>query len=143
MVNKNLLDLLKKFQVDRDFSTEIREGYRNPLEENITSYLTEKPNYRYGGSLAKGTANTNSCDIDLLCYMDSDSLYSVHEVYEEIANSLESNNFIIEKKIVLFAFMAKMVNQNGTPLLMWFRENIPLMILTKMCFYGVIKIKSV
>lgn len=98
MVNKNLLDLLKKFQVDRDFSTEIREGYRNPLEENITSYLTEKPNYRYGGSLAKGTANTNSCDIDLLCYMDSDSLYSVHEVYEEIANSLESNNFIIEKK---------------------------------------------
>lgn len=98
MVNESLLDLLKKYQVDRDFSIEIREGYRNPLEDNINSYLNEKPNYRYGGSLAKGTANTNSCDIDLLCYMDSDSSYSVKEVYEEIAKSLENNDFIIEKK---------------------------------------------
>lgn len=98
MVNQSLLDLLKKYQVDRDFSAEIREGYRNPLEDNISSYLKERPNYRYGGSLAKGTANTNSCDIDLLCYMDSNSHYSVKDLYEEIAKSLESKKFIIEKK---------------------------------------------
>ena len=98
MVNDSLLKLLKEYQVDRDFSNEIRNGYRNPLEDNINSYLEEKPNYRYGGSLAKNTANTNSCDIDLLCYMSSDSIYSVEEVYNEIAKSLEINKFIIEKK---------------------------------------------
>ncbi len=98
MVNDELLKLLDKYKIDRNFTEEIRNGYRNQLEDDINSYLNEKPNYRYGGSLAKNTANTNSCDIDLLCYMDSDSSYSVEKIYNEIANSLSNNQFIIERK---------------------------------------------
>lgn len=98
MVNDELLKLLDKYKIDRNFTEEIRNGYRNQLEDDINSYLNEKPNYRYGGSLAKNTANTNSCDIDLLCYMDSNSSYSVEKIYNEIANSLSNNQFIIERK---------------------------------------------
>ena len=98
MINKKLCDLLEKYSVDMDFSSEIKKGYRNPLEDTITSYIGEKTHFRYGGSLAKGTANINSCDMDLLSYVGSDSSYSVEDLYNNIADSLVKDNFIIEKK---------------------------------------------
>lgn len=98
MINEALKKLLDDYHVDRDFSKEVREGYRNPLEDSINNFFENKPNYRYGGSLAKGTANTNSCDIDLLCYFDSDFEMSVENIYESIAKSLEKSNYIYEKK---------------------------------------------
>ena len=90
-VNDELLKLLDVYKVDRDFTNEIREGYRNPLEDVLNSNYDLKPNYRYGGSLAKGTANTNSCDIDLLCYFDSNYNKSLENIYDETQKTLSSN----------------------------------------------------
>lgn len=97
MINEKLYDLLDRYSVNRDFSSEIKEGYRTPLEDTIASYIGEKPHFRYGGSLAKGTANINSCDLDLLSYVDSDSSYSVEDLYKNIADSLLKDGFIVEK----------------------------------------------
>ena len=47
-VNDELLKLLDVYKVDRDFTNEIREGYRNPLEDVLNSNYDLKPNYRYG-----------------------------------------------------------------------------------------------
>lgn len=91
MVSTELNKLLDKNKVDKDFKQEVRDGYRLPLQETINKLFTNSPNYRYGGSLAKGTANINSCDIDLLCYMDADCEYSVEEIYNNIANSLKDS----------------------------------------------------
>ena len=97
-VNDELLKLLDVYKVDRDFTNEIREGYRNPLEDVLNSNYDLKPNYRYGGSLAKGTANTNSCDIDLLCYFDSNYNKSLENIYDETQKTLSSNKYLIECK---------------------------------------------
>ena len=98
MVNDELLKLLDNYCVKKDFSNEIRNGYRNPLEDTLNIMFNEKPNYRYGGSLAKGTANTNSCDIDLLCYFDSDYDKSLKDIYDETKDALIKNNYFIECK---------------------------------------------
>ena len=98
MINEALQKLLDDYHVDRDFAKEVREGYRHPLEDSINNHFNIKPHYRYGGSLAKGTANINSCDIDLLCYFDSDCNMSVENIYDAIANCLAEEHYIFEQK---------------------------------------------
>lgn len=92
-VNEKLQQILDTYKVDRDFSTEVRSGYRNPLEEVLNSCYAVKPHYRYGGSLAKGTANMNSSDIDLLCYFDSEYEMSLQNIFEMTKKALINNNF--------------------------------------------------
>ena len=98
MVAEELNKLLNEYKVNKDFREEVREGYRLPLQEVINSKFETKPNYRYGGSLAKGTANSNSCDIDLLCYVDSDCGLSVENVYNTVECALNNSNYIYECK---------------------------------------------
>ena len=98
MVVNSLNELLSKYRVDRDFSKEIKEGYRNPLEQDLNKYFNDNPNYRYGGSLAKMTANSNSCDIDLLCYFDNDNNDSVETIYNNTLNALIHSSYLVEPK---------------------------------------------
>ena len=97
-MDKTLKDLLEEYRVDRDFSKEFKEGYRVPIEKDINDCLKVYPNFRYGGSLAKGTANTNSCDIDLLCYYDSDCQLGLKEIYNMIADALINKGYFVHKK---------------------------------------------
>lgn len=98
MILEALKKILSDYKVNRDFAKEIKEGYRNPIENDLNDYFSEIPNYRYGGSLAKKTANTNSCDIDLLCYFDSSYDKSVEEIYNDALNALEKSSYVIEPK---------------------------------------------
>lgn len=98
MVVDCLNKLLDEFKVDRDFSLEIKTGYRSPLEKDLNNYYDEKPNYRYGGSLAKTTANSNSCDIDLLCYFDSENNDSLELIYNKTKEALLSASYFFEPK---------------------------------------------
>lgn len=93
-----LNDLLNFYKIDSNLSAEIKEGYRHPLESVIGEVFENKPHFRYGGSIAKGTANSNSCDMDLLCYYDSDVNITVENIYNEIAKKLEKENFYIKRK---------------------------------------------
>lgn len=98
MVLDCLNNLLVEYRVDRDFSLEIKTGYRSPLENDLNNYYDEKPNYRYGGSLAKTTANSNSCDIDLLCYFDSENTDSLELIYNKTIKALRSASYLFEAK---------------------------------------------
>lgn len=98
MVEQFLNELLSDYKVDRDFSKEIKEGYRNPLENDLNAYFKEKPNYRYGGSLAKMTANSNSCDIDLLCYFPNTNYDSVETIYNNTLTALNNASYLTEPK---------------------------------------------
>lgn len=98
MVEDILTDLLEQYKVDRDFSKEVKEGFRLPLQDSINKIFGIKPHYRYGGSLAKQTANTNSCDIDLLCYFDSDYAKSLEDIYEETRKALHNDYYQYECK---------------------------------------------
>ena len=98
MVVDCLNKLLNEYKVDRDFSSEIKTGYRSPLEKDLNNYYDERPNYRYGGSLAKATANTNSCDIDLLCYFDSDNSDSLESIYNKTIKALKNALYLFEAK---------------------------------------------
>ena len=68
MIVDVLCKLLKENVVDNDLRCELKEEYRIPLENTLKSaFYGVSPHIIYGGSLAKGTPNKNSCDMDLLC----------------------------------------------------------------------------
>lgn len=99
MIDDILKNILYENKIDKDFNEEVKYGYRLPLQDTINqSFEKIKPNYRYGGSLAKGTANINDCDIDLLCYLPSDCNLSVGNIYESVVTSLQNSNYIYEVK---------------------------------------------
>ena len=91
-------DLLSKYDVKPGRWEYFRDSLRAPIERAINEHFSSKPNYRYGGSLAKGTANSNSCDVDLLVYFDSDFEMSVGDIYKEIAQVLTKTGYMLRKK---------------------------------------------
>lgn len=98
MVVDILNQLLIDYSVKRDFFNDLREEYRKPLENDLNEIFVVKPNYRYGGSLAKYTANSNSSDMDLLCYFDYDYQASLKEIYNTTYDALVKKNYICQKK---------------------------------------------
>lgn len=92
-----LQSLLDKYCVTKDFQKEIREGYRVDIENTLKNIYDAKCNFRYGGSLAKSTANTNSCDIDLLTYLDNSTQKSLKEIYDITYDELKKNYICIKK----------------------------------------------
>lgn len=94
-----LSDLLYEYRIDRDFQTEIRQEYRLDIQKALSNAFDGvKIQFRYGGSLAKGTANINSCDIDLLCYLSNESELTLKEIYDAAAKALMENDYWIERK---------------------------------------------
>ena len=99
MINEFLNNILSENKIDKDFNEEVKNGYRLPLQDTINqSFEQIKPSYRYGGSLAKGTANINDCDIDLLCYLPSDCELSVEDIYQSVEDSLQDSDYIYQSK---------------------------------------------
>ena len=98
MNNKVLKDILNEYRVDRDFQKEVREGYRNPIQDVLGSLYDTRVHFIYGGSLAKGTANVNSCDIDLLSYVYSDTNLTLKQIYEKTAQALVDKGYYVQKK---------------------------------------------
>lgn len=93
-----LNELLDKYRVNRDFQSEIRNGYRNPIQNVLGTLYDVGVRFMYGGSLAKGTANINSCDIDLLCYVDFDSNMTLKEIYNITAKQLIDTKYVTNIK---------------------------------------------
>lgn len=98
LTDKFLKELLLKYQVDSKLWDSFRNTLREPIEKAINAHFSEKPNYRYGGSLAKGAANSNSCDVDLLVYFDDDFSMNVADIYDEVASALHEAGYLFEKK---------------------------------------------
>ena len=98
LTNKVFEDLLSKYQVDSNLMDFFRNMLRQPIEDAINEHFDERPNYRYGGSLAKGTANSNSCDVDLLVYFNDDFEMNVSDIYDEVAVALQEAGYLIKKK---------------------------------------------
>ncbi|MCK9293307.1 nucleotidyltransferase domain-containing protein [archaeon] len=94
-----LNNLLNDYKIDRDFQTEIRQEYRLDIQKALSNAFDgAKIQFRYGGSLAKGTANIDSCDIDLLCYLSSESNLTLKEIYDSAVKALAEEGYWIERK---------------------------------------------
>lgn len=91
-------ELLSKHQIRDGLWEHFENAIRDPIESAINEGFDAKPNYRYGGSLAKRTANKDSCDIDLLVYFDSETQLSVRDIYNGIASALTKAGYLIQKK---------------------------------------------
>ena len=98
LTDKLFKDILSEYQVDSKLWDYFGNTLREPIERAINSYFSKKPHYQYGGSLAKGTANSNSCDVDLLVYFDDDFSMSVAEIYEGVASALYEAGYLFNKK---------------------------------------------
>jgi len=94
----SLEELLSKYNIDPEFQKSIGVSYRSPLEDFIANVFGEKPHIRYGGSVAKYTANSNSSDIDLLCYFRSSYPLSVENIFNKMLLELKRHNYICEQK---------------------------------------------
>ncbi len=99
MIVDELNKILNENSVKNDYRAELKEDYRVPLESVLRSAFDGiNPHIIYGGSLAKGTPNRNSCDMDLLCYFPADCALSVESIYNGIAKALTDAHYWIEKK---------------------------------------------
>lgn len=98
MIENFLNEILGKYSVSDSFSKGIREKYRKNLEFTLSQKYNLKPKIRYGGSLSKGTANTNSCDIDLLCYLPADEQLSIEGIFKTAEESLSKSGYIFQTK---------------------------------------------
>lgn len=93
---KNLSELLDEYKVDRDDKKEIAERYRQGVEDVLRARFRKEGDdvsILYGGSLKKGTANSVDCDLDLLCYVDSESDLTVEQIYNIAANELRDKGY--------------------------------------------------
>ena len=101
MVINNLNDLLESYKLENDDKIEIRKTYREGIERCLKDCFRDdcdKVRIIYGGSVAKGTANSDSCDVDILCYLSSDCTLSLHDIYEKTYKALVDNHYCVSKK---------------------------------------------
>lgn len=91
-------ELLSKHKIKDGLWEHFENAIRDPIESAINEGFDIKPNYRYGGSLAKGTANKDSCDIDLLVYFDSEIELTIRDIYNGVAFALVKAGYLIQKK---------------------------------------------
>src|SRR3954469_15612387 len=84
-----------RVNLKRDDATELREQ-ANRLRDRLESYLSDHPDFDLrkmllSGSLAKGTALKSISDIDVACYVSSDSApHKVSDLIDWLAKKLES-----------------------------------------------------
>src|SRR5690554_5932577 len=109
---KCLNDLLDDYKVDGKYLLEIREEYRKEVQSVLErAFSGEAKTFRYGGSLAKGTANINSCDMDLLCYLESDTNLTLKEIYNTAKKAL-GKDYNIEVKNSAITIKGKKYKSN-------------------------------
>lgn len=98
MNDSALKKLLSKYSVNPELQKSIGTNFRSPLEDFIEKAFGERPFMRYGGSVAKYTANSNSSDIDLLCYFRSGFSMPVEMIFSTMYKELMQCGYICEPK---------------------------------------------
>ncbi len=103
--NKYLEQVLSD-QILGDDSKELKElqTHRADVEELLCASFGSQPTIRYGGSKAKGTLIKESYDLDIVCYLPSDSDAAgatLAEIYENVRNSLRKKYYVEEKASAL------------------------------------------
>lgn len=94
-----LQTLLDEYKPSEDFRADVKDTYRTPIEDLLKNNVFDaKVHFRYGGSLVKGTANKDSCDVDLLCYIEATSCMSVKDIYDKTLSVLQKNSFLAVAK---------------------------------------------
>ena len=104
---KKLHDLLDKYRVEQKYLNFVDDNYKSPLDDFICSIFPINPHIRYGGSIVKNTANSDSSDIDLLCYFDSSFKMSVESIFNTIAYELKKANYYIRIKNCAICVLGK------------------------------------
>jgi hypothetical protein len=87
-------------------STELKElqTCRAEVEKLLCASFGSQPIIRYGGSKAKGTLIKESYDLDIVCYLPSDSDVAgktLAEIYENVRNCLANAYYVEEKTSAL------------------------------------------
>jgi Nucleotidyltransferase domain len=88
-----LNDVLKSQTIDDD-SEELKQlrSHRKDVEAILRSKFSESsPTIRYGGSMAKGTMNKDSYDLDIICYFIHDDTVAgcnLKEIYDNVESTL-------------------------------------------------------
>ncbi|MFA7157192.1 MAG: hypothetical protein WC123_05830 [Bacilli bacterium] len=95
---ETLRQLLDRLSVKKDDKQEISIEYAEPVKNDLKSIFDTTVKFRYGGSLIKGTANIDSCDIDLLCYLKSDSNLSLKIIFDNAVKTLKEKKYNFEVK---------------------------------------------
>lgn len=104
-MNNYIKKLLKENNVSNELRELLKEGYRNVIEDVLDNVFDVKPSFKYGGSLAKHTANKNSADIDLLCYIPHTSQMTVEEIYDKTSTSLkDAGYYVTEKNSAIYVY---------------------------------------
>ncbi|PSH05541.1 MAG: hypothetical protein CXZ00_02375 [Acidobacteria bacterium] len=103
--NKYLEQVLSDQKLGDD-SKELKElqTHRADVEELLCTRFGSQPIIRYGGSKAKGTLIKESYDLDIVCYLPSDSDAAgktLAEIYENVRNSLREKYYVEEKTSAL------------------------------------------
>jgi hypothetical protein len=103
--NEYLLSVLSGQSLGED-SAELKElqTHRAEVEKIIRESFGSVPIIRYGGSKAKGTLIKESYDLDIVCYLPSDSDAAgetLQEIYENVRNCLNKGYYVEEKTSAL------------------------------------------
>lgn len=91
-----LESILEKQKLEED-QLEILRGRRDELEKVLRSEFGAAATIKYGGSKAKGTMIQESYDLDIVCYLNSDTADTLEQIYDRAYNKLETA-YLVEKK---------------------------------------------
>jgi hypothetical protein len=73
---------------------------RDKVEKLLRKHYGSVPKIGYGGSMAKGTMNLESFDLDVICYFPHDSTVAgktLEDIYDSVCSTLE-NDYFVERR---------------------------------------------
>jgi hypothetical protein len=91
-----LESILDKQKLEDD-QLEILRGRRDELEAILRAEFGAAATIKYGGSKAKGTMIQESYDLDIVCYLNSDTADTLEKIYDRAYGKLETA-YLVEKK---------------------------------------------
>jgi len=106
MNDNDYLKKVLKSQTLAEDSEELKalRKHRDAVEKLLRKSFGFAPTIRYGGSMAKGTMNKVSYDLDIICYFPHDSTVAgktLKEIYDHVCAVLEKDYFVERKASAL------------------------------------------
>lgn len=83
---------------------EMLREHKEIIKGILTNQYGSAPSIRYGGSIAKKTANRESYDLDIPVYFphdDTSAGETLGEIYDDVADTLESDYSVVKKRSAL------------------------------------------
>lgn len=104
--NDYLLDLLKSQQLEEGCDELVAlDTERDNVEQLLSdTYPDSNPNFKHGGSRAKGTMIREDYDLDEICYFNNDDTApgeTLEEIYDNVAELLETDYQVEGKRSAL------------------------------------------